>query len=157
MKTLIQGGWVVGYDGQGHDLLPEGVVVYEDDRIVHVGYGYDGPADRTIDAGGRLIGPGLSNCHNHAGTNARHVMLNDASKADYLGMNFLSYGAMRRGAKGMGPPPRADVEGKFGVWAAVRGGGGSRRSAGRGRVGGRAVDPAPGSGGRRRDRCSPRR
>lgn len=122
MKTLVRGGWVVGYDGAGHELLPEGVVVYEDDRIVHVGHGFDGPVDRTIDARGRLVSPGLVNCHIHAGANARHVMLNDASKADYLGMNFLSYGAMRRGAKGMGPPPRADVEGKFGVWAAVRGG-----------------------------------
>ena len=27
MKTLIQGGWVVGYDGDGHELLPGGVVV----------------------------------------------------------------------------------------------------------------------------------
>ncbi|MDE0029081.1 MAG: chlorohydrolase family protein [Deltaproteobacteria bacterium] len=122
MKTLIQGGWVVGYDGRGHELLPDGVVVYEDNRIVHVGYAFDGPVDRTINARGRLIGPGLINCHIHAGTNARHVMLNDASKSDYLGMNFLSYGAMRRGAKGMGPPPRAGVEGKFGVWAAMRGG-----------------------------------
>ena len=122
MKTLIQGGWVVGYDGHGHELLPDGVVVYEDGRIVHVGYGFDGAVDRTIDARGRLISPGLINCHIHAGTNARHVMLNDASKADYLGMNFLSYGATRRGAKGMGLPPRADIEGKFGVWAAVRGG-----------------------------------
>lgn len=122
MKTLVQGGWVVGYDGAGHELLPEGVVVYEDDRIVHVGHGFDGPVDRTIDARGRLVSPGLINCHIHAGTNARHVMLNDASKADYLGMNFLSYGAMRRGAKGMGPSPRADVEGRFGMWAAVRGG-----------------------------------
>lgn len=122
MKTLIQGGWVVGYDGDGHELLPGGVVVYEDDRIIHVGYDFDGTVDHTIDARGRLVSPGLINCHIHAGTNARHIMLGDATKSDYLGMNFLSYGAMKRGSKGMGPPPRADIEGKFGVWAAMRGG-----------------------------------
>ena len=58
MKTLVRGGWVVGYDGAGHELLPEGVVVYEDDRIVHVGHGFDGPVDRTIDARGRLVSSG---------------------------------------------------------------------------------------------------
>lgn len=122
MKTLIRGGWVVGFDGSDHELLPNGVVVYEDNRVVHVGYDYAGETDRTIDASGKLVSPGFINCHIHAGTNARHVMLNDASKCNYFGMNFLSYGAARRGAKGIGQPPSADIEGKFGVWAAVRGG-----------------------------------
>jgi len=27
MRTLIQGGWVVGYDGGGHELIPNGCVV----------------------------------------------------------------------------------------------------------------------------------
>ena len=57
MKTLIQGGWVVGHNGRGHELLPEGVVVYEDDRIVHVGYGFDGrwiaPSTHAADSSAR--------------------------------------------------------------------------------------------------------
>ncbi len=121
MRTLIQGGWVMGFDGHDHQLLPNGIVVYEDDRILHVGYRFEGTVDRRIDARGKLVSPGLINCHIHANTNARHIMLNDATKTNYFGMNFLSYGAMRRGAKSL-EQPSAEIDGKFGVWSAVRGG-----------------------------------
>lgn len=42
MRTLVEGGWVVGFEGQGHELLRDGVVVYEDDRFLHVGPRFDG-------------------------------------------------------------------------------------------------------------------
>ena len=63
MRSLIRGSWVVGFDGQEHRLIKDGVVVYEDDRIVHVGKSYDGAVDDTIEAKGRLIIPGLVNIH----------------------------------------------------------------------------------------------
>ena len=28
MRTMIQGGWVVGFDGRGHELIPNGSVVF---------------------------------------------------------------------------------------------------------------------------------
>ena len=122
MRTLVQGGWVVGFDGQHHELLRNGVVVYEGDRIVYVGHRFDGQADRTIDARGKLVSPGFIDCHLHAGSNASHVYLTDRTKADYFGSNFIGYYAARRGA----PPPPAlnsvEVEQKYGIWAAVRGG-----------------------------------
>lgn len=121
MRTLIQGGWIVGFDGRQHELLRDGVVVYEDDRVVHVGHRFDGTADRVVDARGKLVSPGLINCHIHAGINAPHLLLNDPTKTNYFGQNFLSYGAMRRGAS-PSFQPRVEVEGRFGVWAAVRGG-----------------------------------
>ena len=65
MRTLVQGGWVVGFDGREHELLREGLVVYEDDQIVHVGHRFDGHVDRTIDARGKLVSPGFINCHLH--------------------------------------------------------------------------------------------
>src|SRR6266540_3491596 len=70
MRTLIEGGWVVGYSGSGHELIPNGCVVFEDDRVVHVGSKFDGPVDRRVDATGKLVSPGLINCHLHAATNA---------------------------------------------------------------------------------------
>src|SRR5215212_11507761 len=97
MRTLVQGGWVVGFNGQSHELIRDGVVVYEDDRIVHVGGRFEGQADRTIDARGRLVSPGFINCHTHPGSNAAHVFLMDHTKADYFGSNFIAYGAGRRG------------------------------------------------------------
>ena len=37
MKTLIQGGWVIGFDGQAHEMIKDGVVVFEGNRIEFVG------------------------------------------------------------------------------------------------------------------------
>ena len=51
MRTLVIGRWVVGYDGRGHRLIDNGVVVLEDDRVIHVGRAFEGAVDRTVDAG----------------------------------------------------------------------------------------------------------
>ena len=120
MRTLVHGAWVIGFDGRDHELLPDGVVVYEDDRILHVGYSFDGHVDRRIEAPGRLISPGLINHHVHAGSNAPHLLFTDPTKTNYLGQNFLAYGAFRPGKQP--PPSRPDVERLFGIWGAVRGG-----------------------------------
>ncbi len=66
MKTLIQGGYVVAHGEHGHRILQDGVVVYEDDRVVHVGKSYDGPVDRKIDAKDKLVSPGFINMHGWA-------------------------------------------------------------------------------------------
>jgi 5-methylthioadenosine/S-adenosylhomocysteine deaminase len=122
MRTLIQGGWVVGFNGQSHELLRDGIVVLEDDHVLYVGHRFDGQADRTIDARGKLVSPGFINCHLHAGSNAPHLLLMDHTKADYFGSNFIAYGAGRRGAPDPRATTRVDVEQKYGIWAAVRGG-----------------------------------
>src|SRR5262245_66287927 len=98
MRTLVQGGWIVGFDGQTHRLFRDGTVVFEDDRILHVGKPFAGSVDRTIDARGMLVMPGLINCHLHLGTNAPHTYFLDATKADYFGSNFYAYAVPRRGA-----------------------------------------------------------
>ncbi len=33
MKTIIQGGFVVGFDGNEHQIFKNGVVVFDGDRI----------------------------------------------------------------------------------------------------------------------------
>ena len=66
MRTLIKGGYVVAYDGKGHRLITDGVVVYEDDKILYVGKSYDDRVDKTIDASGRLVSPGFINIHGWA-------------------------------------------------------------------------------------------
>ena len=66
MRTLIQGGWVVGFEGRGHELIANGCVVFEGDRVIHVGRQFDGNIDRRIEARGKLISPGFINCHLHA-------------------------------------------------------------------------------------------
>ena len=41
---------MIAYDGRGHRLLRDGVVVMEGGRIVHVGPRFDGTVDETVDA-----------------------------------------------------------------------------------------------------------
>jgi len=122
MRTLIQGGWVVGHGARGHELLREGCVVFEDDRIIHVGRPFGGPVDRRIDAAGKLVSPGFVNCHLHCATNAVQSVFLDGLKADYFGSNFIGYAAPRRGV----PPPRAgdraELAGAYGLWSALRAG-----------------------------------
>jgi 5-methylthioadenosine/S-adenosylhomocysteine deaminase len=122
MRTLIQGGWIVGFDGASHQLIRDGTLVFENDQIVHVGPRFDGQADRQIDASGMLVMPGLINCHLHLGTNAPHAFFLDETNADYFGANFYAYSVPRRGAPDSRGSSRADVEQLYGLWAAIRGG-----------------------------------
>src|SRR5215470_17164640 len=115
MRTLIQGGWVVGFDGRGHELIP-------DDRVVHVASRFDGLVDRRIDAVGKLVSPGLINCHLHAATNAGQAVFLDGLKADYFGSNFVGYVAPRRDAAVPRAGDRVDVAGTYGLWSALRAG-----------------------------------
>lgn len=68
MRTLIQGGWIIGCNGAEHRLLEDGVIVYEDDRIVHVGKSYSGHVDEIINAKGKIVSPGFIDTHFHAET-----------------------------------------------------------------------------------------
>jgi len=57
MKTLIQGGYIVVFNGKSHEILKDGVVVLENNVISFVGFSYPGPVDKTIDARGKLVCP----------------------------------------------------------------------------------------------------
>jgi 5-methylthioadenosine/S-adenosylhomocysteine deaminase len=69
MKTLIHGGYLIAMAG-GEDILADGGLVIEDDRIVAVGTAdrlapHRGDAERVIDARGHAILPGFVNTHTH--------------------------------------------------------------------------------------------
>lgn len=59
MITKIKGAYVIGFDGEDHEIITDGEVVYEDDTIIYVGKCYDGRVDRTEDAGNAVIMPGF--------------------------------------------------------------------------------------------------
>lgn len=63
-SILIRGGRVYDHDGDT-DLPPVADVLIEGDRIARIGAGL-GPADRTIDAAGKLVMPGFINAHYHS-------------------------------------------------------------------------------------------
>ncbi len=58
-KTLIDGRWVIGSDGDGHYLIENGAVVFEDDSILFVGRDYGDAVDERISAGNAVISPGF--------------------------------------------------------------------------------------------------
>ncbi len=65
MRTAIANGTVIAWDGTRHHAIDGGTVVINDQWIEHVGRDHDGQVDRTIDASGRLVIPGLVNSHLH--------------------------------------------------------------------------------------------
>lgn len=66
MKTLIENGTVIAWIDGRHQVLDSGVVVYAGNEIEFVGGQYEGEAETVIDATGRIVMPGLVNCHLHA-------------------------------------------------------------------------------------------
>src|SRR3990170_2001696 len=93
MKTLVQGGFVVGYDGKEHEIIQNGVVVFENDRISFVGREYSEPVDRKINAEGCLVSPGFIDAHFHSGINAGDYLLNEPGQLRYFPANYLAPGA----------------------------------------------------------------
>ncbi len=96
MRTLIQGGYVVSFDGNEHEILKDGVVVYEGNRIDFVGKDYNQPVDARIDARGCLVSPGFIDTHFHSGINASDYILADSSKTDFFASNYLAHGGPTR-------------------------------------------------------------
>ena len=106
MRTLVRGGWIVGYAGGTHTLVRDGVVVFEEDRIVHVGPRFDGAADREIDARGKLVSPGFIDTHVHSGHRASHRLITDTGRPDYFGQPFFEISVPRAGTRVGGVVPQ---------------------------------------------------
>ena len=104
MRGLIRGGWVVGFAHGAHTLVREGVVVWEGDRIVHVGSDFSGTVDQEIDARGKLVCPGFIDTHVHSGHRASHRLITDAGRPDYFGQPFLEITVPRKGTRIGGDP-----------------------------------------------------
>ncbi len=103
MKTLIEGGWVVAFNGTGHEIHERGSVVVEDDRVLHAGGPYTGPVDTRLSARGKLVSPGFINTHVHTAGNGGDYLLLDMAKNDYRTANYMSFAAPLKGK--MTPPP----------------------------------------------------
>src|SRR6185503_15647933 len=65
LRTVIEGGWVVAWNGRSHEVHEQGSVMFEGDRIVHAGPAWTGAADTRIAARGKLVSPGFINTHVH--------------------------------------------------------------------------------------------
>src|SRR5512139_711984 len=102
MSLGVRGKFVVGFDGEEHRIIRDGVVVVEGKRIKHVGKSYDGKVERWIDAPTGLVMPGLINTHIHAATAPKDKGFIDDTGARHfymssLGENLTSLGQAMRG------------------------------------------------------------
>ena len=122
MRTKLQGGVVVGFNGQSHVLIRNGVVVWEDDHIIFVGKHFDQPVDRTIQATDRLIIPGLIDLHWHAGVRANWRLTSDHGHPQFFGAGFPNTDASRRGAVYAMSEAEAEVSATLNVLELLSGG-----------------------------------
>jgi cytosine/adenosine deaminase-related metal-dependent hydrolase len=84
-RTVIRAGWIVAFDGRGHRLLRDGVVVLEGPSILHVGRSFDGTADATVDARDRVVTPGFITTHAHiAGSPLDRSFIEDTGRPQFF-------------------------------------------------------------------------
>jgi 5-methylthioadenosine/S-adenosylhomocysteine deaminase len=107
MRTHIEAGWVVAFNGTTHEVYEQGSVVFDDDTIVHAGAAWTGQADAHRSAAGKLVSPGFINTHVHTAGNGGDYLLLDMAKNDYRTANYMSFAAPLKGR--MTPPPPGAV------------------------------------------------
>ena len=61
-------------------VLRDGVLVYEDDRILYVGPSFAGAVDAVIPAAGKLVAPGLVNIHALANIDVQTLVLDTSEE-----------------------------------------------------------------------------
>jgi 5-methylthioadenosine/S-adenosylhomocysteine deaminase len=122
MSIRVDGGTVVGWSGTTHELIPNGNVLIEGDSIKSVDNDKSQPADRVIDASGKLVCPGFVNLHVHSQLNVGDYLLTDITKKDYLAANWFVFGAPLK-EKIEAPAAQAVAMGrKYALYSALRNG-----------------------------------
>jgi cytosine/adenosine deaminase-related metal-dependent hydrolase len=103
-RVLIHAGHVLAFDGRGHRLLRDGVVVLEGDRVLHVGprgdRGFEGRVDETVDAADRVLTPGLVSTHAHiAGSPLDRSFIEDTGRPQFYYSGLFETLPVRDGAQ----------------------------------------------------------
>jgi cytosine/adenosine deaminase-related metal-dependent hydrolase len=101
LTIIIENGTVVGFDGEHHRILKDGVVVFDEEKILHVGKSYTGKVDERVDARGRMVAPGFINthCHSQVPLSPHHLTVDRGLDPYYqhagIGMHIPKKGASR--------------------------------------------------------------
>jgi cytosine/adenosine deaminase-related metal-dependent hydrolase len=111
MSIRIDGGVVVGWSGVSHEIVRNSSVLIEGDKIKSVTTDKSQPADRVIDAAGKIVSPGFVNLHVHSQLNVGDYLLADVTKKDYLAANWFVFGAPLK-EKVEAPPAPAVAQGR---------------------------------------------
>src|SRR4030095_3059 len=122
MKIRIDGGGVVGWSGTSHEPVPNGSVFIDGDKVASVGTDKSQPADKVIDASGRIVSPGFVNLHVHSQLNLGDYLLTDVTKKNYLAANCFVSGAPLKEKVETPPPPAVAMARKYALYSALRNG-----------------------------------
>jgi cytosine/adenosine deaminase-related metal-dependent hydrolase len=99
-RVAIRAGWIIAFDGRGHRLLRDGVVVVEGERIVQVGRAVEGQVDETVDARDRVLTPGLITTHIHmAGSPLDRSFIEDRGSPQFWYSGLFEMLPVRGGAQ----------------------------------------------------------
>src|SRR5499427_8984115 len=104
MRTKIEATWIVGHERGHHTLIRDGELVFEGNKILHVGKGFHGKVDKVIDAKGKLVSPGFIDTHVHSGHRASHRLITDTGRPMYYGQPFLEISVPKEGKVVKGDP-----------------------------------------------------
>src|SRR6186713_2353199 len=99
MRTKIAATWIAAHERGKHVLIRDGEVVFEGNKLLHVGKGFEGRVDRTIDATGKLVAPGFIDTHVHSGHRASHRLITDEGRGDYFGQPFFEISVPKEGTR----------------------------------------------------------
>ncbi len=84
MKILIKNGTVITMDSNNSNEYEVLDIVIDDNKIVYVGKNYNLECDKVIDATGKVVMPGLVNCHTHLGMSIFRCCNDDYSLDSWL-------------------------------------------------------------------------
>ena len=99
-RRQIKASHIIAHQNGGHRHLRDGVVVWEDNRIIHVGKRFDGTVDETIDATGKIVTPGLINTHAHlAGSPLDKSFIEDRGNRQFYLSGLFEYLPVRDAAQ----------------------------------------------------------
>jgi len=97
---MVRASHVIAHADGGHRHLRDGVVVWEDGEIIHVGREFAGEVDETIDATGKIVTPGFVNTHAHlAGSALDKSFLEDKGGRQFYLSGLFEYLPVRSGAQ----------------------------------------------------------
>ena len=100
MRRMIRASHIIAYQNGGHRHLKDGVVVWEDGEIIHVGPWFSGEVDETIDATGKIVTPGFVNTHAHlAGSPLDKSFIEDRGSRQFYLSGLFEYLPVRSGAQ----------------------------------------------------------
>lgn len=64
-RRMIKAGHIIAFQDGGHRHRRDGVVVWENDKVIHVGKSFGGAVAEVVDAPDKVVTPGFINTHVH--------------------------------------------------------------------------------------------